>query len=323
MKSSCSLRTTARCVAVLPFFLVPVSAGEGPTTGGGGLVSEPGTTIEKDRFVLSIGTNWTRFEDVKHGEAIAGAIDHGAHDAADQALVQTLGLRYGVSKDVELALRTSFSWIENLIVARPNGDGGANAAYADVRGFGDLWLHGKWRFQEEENTHIAALFGLKLPIGADNERDSSGTRVDVWNQPSTGAVDYAAGMSYTRYVTSRIAVDASAIYTLRGRDRGFQVGDRFDAGISLEYALDNEPTAYPHWSVSGELFAVRLEKNQDHDELVPNSGSTTFFLVPGLRCQWSPNLRLHAELGVPVSEELAGEQANTRLKAAFGLEMAF
>jgi hypothetical protein len=45
------------------------------------------------------------------------------------------------------------------------------------------------------------------------------------------------GLAYSRFLTSRVTIDASMLYMFRTENDDFKVGDRFDVGAALAYRL--------------------------------------------------------------------------------------
>jgi len=48
----------------------------------------------------------------------------------------------------------------------------------------------------------------------------------------TGRWGLPIGVGYSRFLTKRLTIDASALYTFRFERDEFKVGDRFDAGVA-------------------------------------------------------------------------------------------
>src|SRR5262245_38937266 len=135
-----------------------------------------GETLREGRWDFSLRSEATRFEDVSRTEAEQRAIQSGEFDALDHALVETVGVAYGLTDDVQLGAQIGWYTGRGFIDAEADGMGGAESATADPEGLTDLWLTGKWRFAHGPSGQFALVGGVKLPTGKDDERLSNGER---------------------------------------------------------------------------------------------------------------------------------------------------
>ena len=152
---------------------------------------------------------------------------------------------------------------------------------------------------------------------------SSGELLSPTDQPGTGAFDFPVGVAYSRFLTSRITLDASALYTFRTEDDHFQVGDRFDGGIALAYRLTESIQKFPQYSVFGEILDVYLQKDEDHGEADPNSGGNTLYFTPGARVRFNKDLALTVAPSIPILQDLNGGQGKVEFKLAVTLSFSF
>ncbi len=279
--------------------------------------------MKQGRFALSLRTDLTEYEDISREEAEDQAIESGEFDAIERSLVETVTLEYGLTDDVELGLETGYYLGTGFIDAEEDGLGGAESATADPEGFTDLWIRGKWRMMRGASGHLAVLGGLKLPTGTNDEKLSNGEELEPSSQPGTGAVDWQAGLAYSRYLTPRVTLDTSGIYSLRGTHEDFTVGDRADLGVAFAYRLTEDVKAPNNWSVFGELLGVWIGKDEGDGETNENSGGTTVYLSGGFRDRLSDHAALSLAPAIPVVQTLNGEQAETDWKLAFTLSLSW
>jgi hypothetical protein len=300
----------------------PALGNHGPGTSGGGSSVASGETLRAGGFDLSLRTDFTKFEDVSRAEAEQRAIQSGEFDALDKSFLESFSIAYGVTDDFQVGAQIGWYSGTNFVAAEADGLGGADVATADPRGLSDLWLSGKLRVMRGASGHLALMAGLKLPTGKDDVRLSDGDLLEPSSQPGTGAVDGQVGVAWSKFLTSRTTVDASALYTLRGEHDGFRVGDRADAGVALAYRLTEDVKAFPNWSVSGELLSVWLDKDDDHGELNGNSGGTTVYLAPGVRERVNPHVSFSLAPALPIVQDLNGDQIEARAKLVFNLSFS-
>ena len=300
-----------------------VHANHGPGTSGGGSSTISGETLRAGGFDLSLRTDLTWYETFTRAEAESQAIQSGEFDAIDRTFVESLSIAYGITDDLQVSAATGYYSGTNFMEAEADGGGGAEVATADPRGMTDLWLQAKWRFVHGPSGHLAAIAGVKLPTGRDDVELSDGSELEPSSQPGTGAVDFQAGLAYSRFLTSRTTLDASGLYTLRGEHDDFRVGDRLDVGTALAYRLTEDIRAYPNWSLSAEALAVWIDRDEDEGTSNPNSGGTTVYLAPGIRGRFDAHIALSVAPALPVYQDLDGDQAETRAKLAMTLSVAF
>jgi len=124
-------------------------------------------------------------------------------------------------------------------------------------------------------------------------------------------------------VTSRITMDVSGQYTIRGEADKFKLGDRIDGGVALAYRFNEDITKYPQFSVFGEANVRHLFKSKDDGASDPNTGGTVLFLSPGVRASITRNVAFTVAPQIPVMQELNGEQLETKIKVNAALTITF
>ncbi len=318
----------ALCPALL---LLPLGHGEspalfrapvpnhGPGTSGGGSTTASGETLRQGKLEVALRTEFTRFEDVSRAEAEAEAIQVGEFDALESSFVESLSLSYGLSDDFQVGLQIGWYAGSNFIDAEADGLGGAESATADPRGLTDLWLSGKMRVLSGASGHLSVLAGVKLPTGKDDETLSNGEELEPSSQPGSGSVDYQAGLAYSRYLTPRITLDASGLYTLRTEHDRFEVGDRADLGLALAYRLTEDVRAPNNWSLFGELAGTWLDRDEEDGIENENSGGETLYLSLGARDRFSEHAALSLAPAIPIYQDTNGEQVEADWRVAVAL----
>jgi hypothetical protein len=301
----------------------PALPNHGPGTSGGGSSVLSGETMKQGRFALSFRTDLTEYESISREEAEERAIESGEFDAIERSFVESVSLEYGLTDDVELGLETGYYRGSGFIDAEADGLGGAESATADPEGFTDLWIRGKWRLMRGANGHLAVIGGLKLPTGENGEKLSNGEELEASSQPGTGAVDWQAGLGYSRYLNPRVTLDASGAYTLRGSHEDFEVGDRADLGVALAYRLTEDVKAPNNWSVFGELLGVWIGEDEAAGETNENSGGSTVYLSGGFRDRLNEHAALSLAPAMPIVQDLNGEQAETDWRLTFTLSLTW
>jgi hypothetical protein len=325
MSLACSrpLRAAAIPITALTLLHSIAHANHGPGTSGGGTSTASGETLKQGAFDFTLRTDFTQFENITQAEAVQRAVQSGDFDALDHAFVNTLSAAYGVTNDVQVGAQIGYYSGIGFISAESDGMGGADVGTANPRGLMDTWLSAKWRVMHGQPGNLALFCGLKLPTGRDDVHLSNGELLEPSSQPGTGAFDGQLGVAYSRFLTSRVTVDASAAYTLRGTHDEFTVGDRMDLGLAFAYRLTEDIKQYPNFSVSGELVDVWIGKDDDAGVKNENSGGNTLYVAPGFRTRFNENVALTVGVGVPIVQDLNGDQVKTDVKASVALSFSF
>jgi hypothetical protein len=296
----------------------------GPGTSGGGSNTSSGETLRTGRWSVDLRSDWTEFESFSRTEAEAIAESSGEFDALGSAWTNQLALAYGLTDDLELGLAFGYYSGSDFIDAEDedlqNPDT-AESASADPHGLTDTWVSAKWRVLRGAGGHLALMAGVKLPTGEDDERLSNGEPLEPSSQPGSGSVDYQAGVAYSRFLTPRVTLDASARYTLRTEHGGFEVGDRADLGLALAYRLTEDVKAPNNWSVFGELIGVWLDHDAADGVENESSGGEVLYLALGVRDRLTEHVALSLTPSLPVFQDTNGEQVEVDWRVGLGLSL--
>jgi len=294
----------------------------GPGTSGGGSTTISGETLRKGRWSVDLTSLYTSYDSPSRAgaEAIAGQV--GEFDSLDSAFVQDVAFAYGMTDDFQVGAHIGYYAGSNFVDAEEEG-GTVESATADPSGLTDLWLTAKYRVVRGASGHLSLLGGIKLPTGKDDEELDNGELLEPSSQPGSGAVDYQAGLAYSRYLTPYLTLDASALYTLRTEEDDFEVGDRADVGVALAYRLTEDVRAPNNWSVFGELAGIWLDQDEDDGVENENSGGETVYLALGVRDRFSEHLALSVAPAIPIHQDLDGEQVESDWRVAVTLSFTY
>jgi hypothetical protein len=203
------------------------------------------------------------------------------------------------------------------------GEGETEILTFDPDGITDLWLSGKYRFYRGPLGNIAVFGGVKFPTGDDDVKNSEGEQVEPSATAGSGSYDGMLGLAYSRFITSRVTMDASFQYTFRTEDHDFRLGDRIDAGLAAAYRFTEDVQKYPQFSAFGEALFRHLYKSEEDGERDPNTGGTVLFLAPGIRAALNEHLAATVSAPLPVWQDPNGEQLETDFKILGALTVTF
>ncbi|HEV8292709.1 MAG TPA: transporter [Tepidisphaeraceae bacterium] len=310
--------------SLVPLFITLLlsiaQANHGPGTSGGGSSTASGETMKQGGAEVTFRLDYTQFEDITNSEASRLARKGGEFDSLNDSLVATFEAAYGITNDFQLGAQIGYYWGSGFVDAESENGIDVELATTDPEGLTDLWITGKYRILKGRPGHLSVIGGVKFPTGRDDVKLSNGNKLEPSSQPGSGSYDFQLGLAYSRFLTSQLTIDASAVYTFRTEHDGFEVGDRFDFGTALAYRLTESIKKFPQCSVFGELTGVWLGKDDSDDEGPnPNSGGSTLYLTPGLRIRFNPQWSLTTAISVPVMQDLNGEQIETTYKATLAL----
>jgi hypothetical protein len=297
-------------------------ANHGPGASGGGSSTVSGETLKPGRFELSIREDYSQFEHFSRTAAENRALSGGDFDALDHGFLTTVDMAYGLFEDFQVGAAIGYFAGQDFIGA-DSEDGDVAFGRTNPDGLTDLVITGKYRILKGQPGNLAILAGVKFPTGRDNIRLDNGQKLHPSDQPGTGAYDFPVGLAYSRFLTPRITIDASAVYTVRTEHDDFRVGDRFDTGVALAYRLTESIQQFPQCSVFAELNNVWLQKDQENGEEDPNSGSDTLYFTPGFRVRMSKDMGVTVAPSVPIFQDVNGNQGRVEFKVAVTLSLSF
>jgi hypothetical protein len=313
--------TSPAALAALLLLCTSVLANHGPGTSGGGSATVSGETLAQGKWDLSLREDYTNFQNISRAGAERRAATAGEFDAIQESSITSLGVGYGITDDLQLGLSIGY-YRGNGFIDAEKGDDGIESSTANPSGFTDLSFQLKYRVLQGKPGNLSVLVGVVAPTGKDNVVLASGESLEPSSQPGTGAWAYQFGVAYSRYLTSRVTIDASAVYTLRTEHDGFEVGDRLDLGVATAYRLTDSIKQFPNFSVFAEVNAVWLGKDTEDGTHNPNTGGWTIYITPGGRIRFNENVALTIAPSFPIVQEENGEQIESRFKLAVMLSVS-
>lgn len=181
----------------------------------------------------------------------------------------------------------------------------------NTAGIGDARLFGRYTFHRRDaqgrTFRIAAFFGVEMPTGDNEKRDSLG-RLPAPLQPGSGSWDPFSGIVLT-YQTLEYQIDAQASYKINTTANDFEFGDETRLDVSFQYRL--RPRVLNDSGVPGYLYGVleasvrNRAKNKADGRRDPNSGGTSVFLSPGIQYvtkRWI----VEGIIEIPLAQDLGG-----------------
>jgi hypothetical protein len=298
-------------------------ANHGPGASGGGSATISGETLKQNHFELSVREDFTQFEAFNTAQAVARAQKGGDFDALNHGFITTADVAYGISDDFQIGASIGYFSGNDFISADTQPDGSVEVSKTNPDGLTDLALLGKYRVLSGQPGNLAVVGGVILPTGRSDVALANGEPLSPTDQPGTGRWGAPIGLGYSRFITSQLTVDASALYTFRFEKDSFKVGDRLDLGLALAWRITESIKTFPQYSLFAELNDVYLQKDRDHGDNDPNSGSSTLYATPGVRVRFDPHAALTAAPSFPIWQEVNGDQGKVDFKFALTFSLSF
>ncbi len=196
----------------------------------------------------------------------------------------------------------------------------------EASGLGDIRLLGKYRFYRKDaprgRTQAAAIFGLKLPSGSDNETDG-GMRLPPPLQPGSGSLDVILGAAVGKS-TAFYNLEGGVTYKVNSEANDFRFGNTVNYDLSFQYKLyPGWPTRDAQMNLTLELNGTYAAKSETNGVTLANSGGNTLLLSPGVQYILTGNLLLETSVQVPIVQDLNGSQLETDYAVLFGFRFLF
>lgn len=305
---------------------------------GGTISTQSGATLTAGRWAVGLRSEYTEFDDFSDGQLVDFAENFPDEDihSVDSVYSTELSLAFGVSDDFTLGFSLPYVKRSNIREAH-HGEEGVEGEeeeleaenIGDADGLGDARFYGQYRFfrSSDNNTHLAAIAGLKLPTGRSHEISAEDERFEQEFQPGSGSWDPFFGAAFTQY-WQRLRLDASAIYQITTEgDQDTDLGDvfAFNAGFSYRVAGDHQGNTSSdalNFDVVLELNGEWRDEEEEEGITDPNSGGTLLFLSPGLRVSskgWNANVAF----GFPLVDDVNGRQVEPDWRLVGGMSFLF
>lgn len=312
--------TSSSAVSLVPVSPAPLHCGAcGFNSGEAFIHTLPGESMEKGRASISLRADLQEFDAFSDAElldrATAGVFAH----SIDRSLVVRAGTAYAVSDTWTVGADLPF--VSNHDLREGVDDGGPDVELnGDQEGLGDLALFAQWKFHDDAQARVYAslYFGAELPTGKTDERSSGGERLEPDHQPGSGSVDAFAGLACTKGFGSS-TFGASVLYTFAGDgSQDSNLGDVLRANAGFGWSPSADPQS-AQWRWMLEVNAQWHERMRMDGAVDDDSGGVQVFLAPGLRVTSSSHVSWFASVGVPLHQDLHGEQSETDFRASIGV----
>ena len=190
---------------------------------------------------------------------------------------------------------------------------------------GDVRVLARRRLSTQEDADAASVatsgvnFGLKLPTGRTDVRNSDGELAERTLQPGSGTTDAVLGGYYMRHLPMKNLswfVQALAQLPLNSHDE-YRPGSRLSLDTGVRYDMGDR---------LGLLVQLNtLVKARDRGEQAEpdDTGGKFVFLSPGVSYAFTPQFQAYAFIQLPVYQNVNGVQLVPRYAFATGVNARF
>ena len=340
----CLMASVALISATTPVLAHGDHGGGGDTT-----VLPPGVALVSLQYDV---TSYNPISDARLTALAVAGVD-GVHSLRTIA-VPSLGLAYGLSKDLTIAARLPY--LANSDIRETDSGLPGITPRGGVYGFGDASVTGTYRFYNDVHNGVeaAVVLGVKAPTGRTDVVDRFGAQFETEHQPGSGSWDALVGGSLARQA-GLWSFGANMLYARAGAgSQDTRLGDHFRISASATYRLWSDAgISHSAMRMGGDFDGMMHHGGVNHaPEPAANSGSTkSLDLSLSLEGQWfgrqtiagegdgntggalaflTPGVHLNIDkwswfgnVGIPVARQLNGIQSEPRLQASTGVSVRF
>ena len=199
---------------------------------------------------------------------------------------------------------------------------GSDESYADRNsGLSDIRILGRYKFFSNEEFSCAFSAGLKLPTGSTSAKNIEGEQLNPHLQLGTGSVDPIFGL-LAYYTTDQYSITLGGLLIMpsEGAEQ-YQFGSNLNIDATLRYSILDlgSSTFFACLALMGETHSAEKQ----HSIEVSNTGGTTLFLSPGVRCLVNSSLAIEAGFDYPFYHDLRGSQLGESYRFSGGVQYSF
>lgn len=295
-----------------------LALGAGGAKGGGPITTVSGSGAAPGSWLADLEAEYVRFDPYSERELLRfAAADRDVH-SVDSIETYTAGLAAGVTPDLSLHVSLPYVIRRDIAASEPPDE---VSHHGDSEGLGDASVHAHYslvRFVEGD-VQLSLTAGLKVPTGETREKDAHGQRFEAEFQPGSGSWDPYVGLSASAGPHA-LTVHGNVAYTLVTEGtQDTDLGDRLTCNAAAVYHLVRPLPADLMLEVNGVWQAQKtVEGSRD-----PDSGGHLILLSPGLRLLLGQRWSAYASWGLPVVQNLRGDQGEATFRVVVGASASF
>jgi len=293
------------------------------STGGTGQTGPINTvsalTVAKGLWGVDFQAEYTSFDTFSDARLLEFAANGESIHNVDSLTNYFLGFTYGITDNLMFHMKIPYVMRSKIQESEPPDE---IHDHGDAEGIGDLDFYLQYRFLRSVRNDFQAAFvvGLKLPTGRTEVKDSTGTVLDAEFQPGSGSWDPRLGIAASKKI-GRASLDASLLYDLVTEGtQDTDLGDIFGYNVAFSYPAVHGPMG---WDLIIEANGSWRQKEKINGEKDPDSGGNVFYISPGTRLTFDKKFSAYLTVGLPLWQDMNGNQNEVDYRVAGGLVLAF
>ncbi len=296
----------------------------GFSSGGSFIHTLTAETNAKGRWGVGVRFDWQEFDAFSTSELSNFANQGVETHSLERSFVLRASANYAVGDDWTFGLDLPIASNRGLRETAPGGSPNIEDD-GDQTGVGDLSLFGQWCFlrDAEREVYSSLYFGSKLPTGDQHQKASDGSLLEPDHQPGSGSMDPFVGVALGKS-WGKTTLGASVLYTFAGHAaQDSNLGDVLRVNVGFGYEPEKREDSAISWRWMLELNGQWHDRMKIDDVVDTNSGGEQLFLAPGVRATTDSGVSWFASIGVPLAQNLYGEQSDTAFRASVGVGFVF
>lgn len=279
------------------------------------------STLAKGSFSVEALAEYQRFDTFSDGELL-GFAERGEEDIhnVEYLFSPSIGIAYGATDDLTVHIRVPYVSRNNISEAHHHEEGEEPEIHqlGDAKGMGDVTLFGHYRFLNRPDLQSSLLAGLKMPTGKKSDKTESGDLFEAEFQPGSGSWDPMIGVAVSRPLGT-YSLDSNILYTFVTEGvQDADLGDVFNYNISISRRVVMQKVKL---DLIMEANGIWRDKQKIDGEKDKNSGGNTVLISPGIRSEINDQIMIYLSIGVPVIQDLEGEQNEMDYRAILGINV--
>lgn len=188
----------------------------------------------------------------------------------------------------------------------------------DFREMGDLRISARHELLTGHEQGMGLSFGVKLPTGRTDVKNSDSDKAERSLQPGSGTTDLLLGAHWRAALAGGSTVFASVSGEFATAEH-----DHYRPGHRLHLDFGWQKPISDRLSIPVQLNIAYKARDRGAEAEPEDSGSTTVALSPGVSWQVSPQWQLYAYYQRPIYQYVNGVQLTPRWSAVLGTTVAF
>lgn len=305
----------------------------------GPIMTRTADTLPAGRWSVSAQMQFLKLDDISDGqlEHLAEQGIEGVH-GIETILSTQFGVAYGLFDSVTVSATLPVVRRSNIDEGHPEAPGvGEVEKLGDSAGLGDLAVMATWQVMDGQNQPFAAavMAGVKTPTGDTHDRSDDGSeRFEAEFQPGSGSWDPLLGGAASAQ-WGPVTLAASVLFQMTAEgSQGTDLGDGLMYDLAAAYRLmggghsghDHDDHSVDRHGAIDLVLEINGEwrgKEETSGMKDPHSGGNTIYFSPGVRYVHPAGGSAWVSVGVPIAEDLNGNQADTDVRVSVGVAQMF